>query len=55
MGEEDKSRKRFSRAFKTPSKEEIFVACLRKIQKSAKFWTQERGQQGYLNYISPFL
>jgi hypothetical protein len=55
IGEEEKPRKRFSSAFKTTSKEGIILACLRKIQKSARFWTKERGQQGYLNYISDFL
>ncbi len=53
--EEDNSRKRFIRAFEDISKEGIILACLHKIQKSAKFWTKERGQQGYLNYISQFL
>jgi len=55
IGEEEKPRKRFSRAFTTTSKEGIILACFRKIQNSAKFWTKEHGQQGYLNYISNFL
>ncbi len=54
---EDKAprRKSFSRAFRQPTKEDIYLACMRKIQGSAKFWNKERGPRGYLNYISGFL
>jgi hypothetical protein len=31
------------------------VACLRKIQKSVAFWSQQGGRQGYLNFVSPYL
>jgi len=36
------------------SAEEI-VKCLRRIHKSAQFWTKKGGRQGYLNYVSPFI
>ncbi|MFM1842685.1 MAG: hypothetical protein RLZZ490_1422 [Cyanobacteriota bacterium] len=29
--------------------------CLRRIQSSIKFWTKQRGRQGYLNYVSSFI
>jgi hypothetical protein len=31
------------------------IACLRRIESSIKFWTKERGRQGYLNYIQNFM
>ncbi len=46
---------RFSLVNKTTSFEDTLLACLRKLQKSVKFWTKERGPQGYLNYINGFL
>jgi hypothetical protein len=30
-------------------------ACLKKIEGSIKFWSKERGSQGYLKYIVHFL
>lgn len=47
--------KRFSRAFKEPTQDEIFLACLRKIEKSAKRWTKERGERGYLNFVKDYI
>jgi len=46
---------RFSLVNKTTSFEDTLLACLRKLQSSVKFWTKERGPQGYLNYINGFL
>lgn len=34
---------------------DILVACLKRIESSIKFWTKERGRQGYLNYIQNFI
>ncbi len=53
--ESSQRRSRFSRAFKEPTHDEISLACLRKLEGSAKFWTKERGLQGYLNYIKQFI
>ncbi len=47
--------KRFSRAFKEPTQDEIFLACIRKIEKSAKRWTKERGERGYLNFVKDYI
>lgn len=52
--QEDKP-KRFSRAFKEPSQDEIFLACLRKIEKSANRWTKERGERGYLDFVKDYI
>jgi hypothetical protein len=30
------------------------IACLKRIEKSIKFWTREGGRQGYLEYIDSF-
>jgi hypothetical protein len=30
------------------------LQCLKRIRKSARFWNEERGRQGYLDYISEF-
>lgn len=46
---------RFSLVNKSTSFEDTLLACLRKVHKSVKFWTKERGPQGYLNYINGFL
>lgn len=48
-------RRRFSRAFREPTQDEIFLACLRKIEKSAKRWNKERGEQGYLDFVSDYI
>lgn len=34
---------------------EVLVDCLKRIQSSIKFWTKERGRQGYLNYVQQFI
>lgn len=39
----------------TPISLEILVACLKRIESSIKFWTKERGRQGYLDYIQQFI
>lgn len=31
------------------------LACLKRIRKSAKFWNDEAGRQGYLDYVSQFV
>ena len=45
----------FSRAFREPSQEEIFLACLRKIEKSARRWNKRNGERGYLNFVIDYL
>ena len=45
----------FSRALREPTQDEIFLACLRKIEKSAKRWNKEYGERGYLNFISNYI
>ena len=45
----------FSRALRKPSQEEIFLACLRKIEKSAKRWNKRNGERGYLDFVINFL
>ncbi len=30
------------------------VDCLKQIQSSIKFWSKQRGRQGYLSYVSEF-
>jgi hypothetical protein len=45
----------FSRAFREPSQEEIFLACLRKIEKSARRWNKRNGERGYLNFVMEYL
>ncbi|MEZ5041300.1 MAG: hypothetical protein R2828_15490 [Saprospiraceae bacterium] len=52
--EEDQPR-RFSRAFKVPTQDEIFLACLGKIEKSVKFWNKERGERGYLDFVKHYI
>lgn len=47
--------KRFSRAFKAPTQDEIFLACLSKIEKSVKRWTKERGERGYLDFVKHYI
>lgn len=37
-----------------PFNNELVVDCLKKIRVSIKFWTKERGRQGYLDYVSDF-
>lgn len=31
------------------------VDCLKTLQSSLRFWTKERGRQGYLNFVSEFI
>ncbi|MEM1122242.1 MAG: hypothetical protein AAGJ18_17485 [Bacteroidota bacterium] len=47
-------RKRFSRALRSTSKEEIYLVCLRKIQKSAKRWNKRNGENGYLDFVKNY-
>ena len=47
--------KRFSRAFKEPTKDEIYLTCLRKILKSSKRWSNRGGERGYLDFISNYV
>ncbi|GAB4372246.1 MAG: hypothetical protein Kow00121_14430 [Elainellaceae cyanobacterium] len=39
----------------SPISLEGLVDCLKRIQSSIKFWTKERGRQGYLNYVQQFI
>lgn len=45
------ARRSFSRALREPTRQEIYLACIRKVLKSAKFWTKERGERGYLDFV----
>ena len=31
------------------------VECLRRVQKSIRFWTREAGRRGYLGYVSQYV
>jgi len=39
----------------TPKTPNEIVDCLKTLQSSLRFWTKERGRQGYLNFVSEFL
>jgi len=39
----------------TPKTLNEIVDCLKTLQSSLRFWTKERGRQGYLNFVSEFL
>ena len=52
---EQKAPKRFSVIKKAQTIDDILLACLRRVQKSAKFWNKESGKQGYLRYVIQFL
>lgn len=38
-----------------PNTPQELIDCLKRIQKSVKFWNNEMGRQGYLNYICRFV
>lgn len=48
---EPAERPRFSRALRATTQEDIYLACLRKIEKSAKRWHKLKGERGYLDFI----
>lgn len=39
----------------SPVSLEEIVACLKRVRKSVRTWTQEEGQQGYLRFVSRFI
>lgn len=53
--ETQKPRPRFSRALRKTTREDIYLACLRKIHGSAKWWNRERGERGYLDFVSNYI
>ena len=53
--ETEERRPRFSRALRKTTREDIYLACLRKIHKSAKRWNRERGERGYLDFVSNYI
>ena len=53
--EEKPKRRSFSRALQEPTTDEISLACLRKIEKSARNWNQRNGERGYLNFVIDYL
>lgn len=53
--EETPKKPRFSRALREPTQTEIYLACLRKVEKSAKRWNKRDGNRGYLDFISDFV
>ena len=54
--DEDKPKRRsFSRALQEPTTDEISLACIRKIEKSARNWNQRKGERGYLNFVIDYL
>lgn len=52
--EEQPKRRSFSRVLRKETDDEKFLAAIRKVKKSAEFWTMEAGERGYLTYISQF-
>ena len=34
---------------------DVIIACLKRVRKSVRFWTKERGYKGYLTFITQFL
>ena len=44
-----------SRALRKTTREDIYLACLRKIHKSARRWNRERGERGYLDFVSNYI
>jgi hypothetical protein len=38
-----------------PNTPQELIDCLKRIQSSVKFWNNQSGRQGYLNYISRFV
>ena len=55
LGKEEPKRPRFSRALREPTQNEIFLACIRKLGKSAKRWNKRDGERGYLDFIDNFI
>ncbi|MBR9923283.1 MAG: hypothetical protein GYB31_20825 [Bacteroidetes bacterium] len=53
--EAETPKRRFSHALKEPSKEEIIIACLRKVHKSAKRWNKRNGERGYLGFVVDYV
>ena len=53
--ETEERRPRFSRALRKTTREDIYLACLRKIHKSARRWNRERGERGYLDFVSNYI
>ncbi len=53
--EEKPARRAFSRALRKTTKEEIFLACLRKIEKSVKRWNKRYGARGYFDFVKDFV
>ena len=39
----------------SPVSLEEIVACLKRVRKSVRTWTQEGGRQGYLRFVSHFI
>ena len=39
----------------SPLSVDELLACLKRLRKSARFWNETAGRQGYLEYISQFL
>ena len=51
----EKPKSLFGRRNKEATADEIFLACLRKIEKSVGRWNKRGGEQGYLNFIQGFV
>ena len=48
---EGRADKRLNGTSQELTKEKIFLACLQKIEKSAKRWNSRNGQRGYLDVV----
>jgi len=53
--QEAPAKRRFSRAFKTQTPDEVYLTCLRRIEKSIKLWTRRNGIRGYLNFVKNYV
>ena len=51
----EKPKSLFGRRNKEATSDEIFLACLRKIEKSVGRWNKRGGEKGYLNFIQGFV
>ena len=48
-------KRRFSRVLKKQTPDEIYLACLRRIEKSIKRWSSRNGIRGYLDFVRDYV
>ena len=51
----EKPKSLFGRKNKEASADEIFLACLRRVEKSVDRWNKRGGEQGYLNFVQGYV